>query len=376
YSLGGTALAYLLTRNVNRALSLLMVDFSCALKLSMPLAVLSAMREAGRHHITVKGGKFMEAIAEADTIVFDKTGTLTRACPTVVGVEAFNGTDKDEMLRTAACLEEHYPHSIANAVTRRAIELGLKHDEMHEELEYVVAHGISGRIGDTKVVIGSYHFVFEDEGCTVPEGEKERFDSLPLQYSHLYMAMGGVLSAVILIADPLREEAKEVIEELHELGIKNCVMMTGDSERTAGAIAEEVGVDEYHAEVLPEDKAEFIRQKKAEGHKVIMTGDGINDSPALSEADCGIAISDGAAIAREIADVTIAAEDLRELVKLRRLSTLLMKRINSNYRFVMGFNGGLMALGFFGVLQPTVTALLHNTSTIGISIKSMTDLDS
>ena len=375
YSLGGTVLAYLLTQNADRALSLLMVDFSCALKLSMPLAVLSAMREAGREHITVKGGRFMEAIAEADTIVFDKTGTLTRACPTVIEVEAFNGNDRNEMLRTAACLEEHYPHSIANAVTRRATELGLHHEEMHEELDYVVAHGISGKIGDTKVVIGSYHFVFEDEGCSVPEGEKEKFDSLPAQYSHLYLAMGGVLSAVILISDPLRDEAKSVIEALHGLGIKRCVMMTGDSGRTAKAIAEEVGVDEYHAEVLPEDKAEYIRRSKAEGHKVIMIGDGINDSPALSEADCGIAISDGAAIAREIADVTIAADDLTELVKLRRLSALLMKRINSNYRFVMGFNGALIALGFFGILQPATSALMHNASTIAISLKSMTDLE-
>ncbi|MCR5627242.1 MAG: heavy metal translocating P-type ATPase [Lachnospiraceae bacterium] len=375
YSLGGTVLTYLLTGNVTKAVSILMVDFSCALKLAMPLAVLSAMKEAGKHHTTVKGGKFMEAIAEADTIVFDKTGTLTHATPVVQKVIPFGGNDENEMLRVAACLEEHYPHSIANAVTKKAFEMGLRHDEMHEELEYIVAHGIASKIDGRKVIIGSYHFVFEDEKCTIPPEEKEKFDNLPAEYSLLYIATAGVLSAVICILDPLREEAADVIRELKNLGITKTVMMTGDSENTARAIAAEVGVDEFHAEVLPADKAEYVRKEREEGRKVIMIGDGINDSPALSEADCGIAISDGAAIAREIADVTIGADDLGELVTLRRLSMLLMKRIKSNYRFVMGFNGSLIGLGLLGAVQPATSAFLHNASTIAISLKSMTNLE-
>ena len=374
YSLGGTVVTYLLTRNVTRAVSILMVDFSCALKLSMPLAVLSAMRECGGYHITVKGGKYLEAVAKADTIVFDKTGTLTHAVPTVAEVVPFGGRDAESVLRIAACLEEHYPHSMANAVVKEAVQQGIAHDEMHSEVEYVVAHGIASRINGKKVVIGSHHFVFEDEGCTIPADEQEKFDTLPEQYSHLYLAIGGELSGVICIADPLREEAAEVLNSLRKLGIKKAVMMTGDNERTAAAIARQVGVDEFYAEVLPEDKARFVEQEKAAGRKVIMIGDGINDSPALSAADVGIAISDGAAIAREIADITIAADDLFELATLKRISNALLSRINGNYRFVLGFNGTLIALGAFGILPPATSALLHNISTIGISVRSMTNL--
>lgn len=374
YSLAGTIITYLLTRNVTRAVSILMVDFSCALKLSMPLAVLSAMRECGGYHITVKGGKYLEAVAKADTIVFDKTGTLTHAVPTVAEVVPFGGRDAESVLRIAACLEEHYPHSMANAVVKEAVQQGIAHDEMHSEVEYVVAHGIASRINGKKVVIGSHHFVFEDEGCTVPADEQEKFDTLPEQYSHLYLAIGGELSGVICIADPLREEAAEVLNSLRKLGIKKAVMMTGDNERTAAAIARQVGVDEFYAEVLPEDKAHFVEQEKAAGRKVIMIGDGINDSPALSAADVGIAISDGAAIAREIADITIAADNLFELTTLKRISNALLSRINGNYRFVLGFNGTLIALGAFGILPPATSALLHNISTIGISVRSMTNL--
>ena len=374
YSLTGTIITYLLTRNVTRAVSILMVDFSCALKLSMPLAVLSAMRECGGYHITVKGGKYLEAVAKADTIVFDKTGTLTHAVPTVAEVVPFGGRDAESVLRIAACLEEHYPHSMANAVVKEAVQQGIAHDEMHSEVEYVVAHGIASRINGKKVVIGSHHFVFEDESCTVPADEQEKFDTLPEQYSHLYLAIGGELSGVICIADPLREEAAEVLNSLRKLGIKKAVMMTGDNERTAAAIARQVGVDEFYAEVLPEDKARFVEQEKAAGRKVIMIGDGINDSPALSAADVGIAISDGAAIAREIADITIAADNLFELATLKRISNALLSRINGNYRFVLGFNGTLIALGAFGILPPATSALLHNISTIGISIRSMTNL--
>ena len=374
YSLTGTIITYLLTRNITRAVSILMVDFSCALKLSMPLAVLSAMRECGGYRITVKGGKYLEAVAKADTIVFDKTGTLTHAVPTVAEVVPFGGRDAESVLRIAACLEEHYPHSMANAVVKEAVQQGIAHDEMHSEVEYVVAHGIASRINGKKVVIGSHHFVFEDESCTVPADEQEKFDTLPEQYSHLYLAIGGELSGVICIADPLREEAAEVLNSLRKLGIKKAVMMTGDNERTAAAIARQVGVDEFYAEVLPEDKARFVEQEKAAGRKVIMIGDGINDSPALSAADVGIAISDGAAIAREIADITIAADDLFELATLKRISNALLSRINGNYRFVLGFNGTLIALGAFGIVPPATSALLHNISTIGISVRSMTNL--
>ncbi len=374
YTLGGTVLTWLLTRNVTKAVSVLMVDFSCALKLSMPLAVLSAMRECGTHHITVKGGKFLEAVSEADTIVFDKTGTLSYAEPTVAQVVPFNGQQEDEMLRLAACLEEHYPHSMANAVVMAALEKKLNHEENHTKVQYVVAHGISSIADGQKVVIGSYHFVFEDEGCVVPDGEHEKFSSLPAEYSHLYLAISGVLSAVICIEDPIRPEAPEVIRELKRLGIKKTVMMTGDSERTAQAVAKQVGVDEYYSEVLPEDKAKFIQEERKKGHRVIMIGDGINDSPALSEADAGIAISDGAAIAREVADITISADDLQELVTLKRISDALMKRIGTNYRQIISFNSLLILLGVTGILTPAASALLHNTSTILISMKSMTSL--
>ena len=374
YSLAGTALTYLLTRNATRAISILMVDFSCALKLSMPLAVLSAMRECGSYHITVKGGKYLEAMAKADTIVFDKTGTLTHATPTVARVVPFGGRDERSVLCVAACLEEHYPHSMANAVVKEALRRGISHEEMHSEVEYVVAHGIASRIDGEKVVIGSYHFVFEDEGCVIPAGEQERFDALPPEYSHLYLAMGGTLAGVICVADPLREEASAVLNSLRKLGISKAVMMTGDNERTAAVIAKEVGVDEYFAEVLPEDKARFVEQEKAAGRTVVMIGDGINDSPALSAADVGIAISDGAAIAREIADITIAADDLFELVLLKMTANGLLKRTDGNYRFVLGFNGTLIVLGAAGILPPATSALLHNLSTLGISIRSMTNL--
>ena len=375
WTLGATGLTYLLTRNVTKAMSILMVDFCCALKLAMPISVLSAIREASLYNVTVKGGKFLEAVAEADTIVFDKTGTLTKAHPTVVDVVNFNDEySSDDMLRVAACLEEHFPHSMAKAVVNAAKERHLDHEEMHTKVEYIVAHGISTTIEGKKAVIGSHHFIFEDEKCTIPEGMEDRFENLPEEYSHLYLAIGGVLAGVICIADPLREEASEVLKQLRGLGIRKAVMMTGDNDRTASVIAKQVGVDRYYAEVLPEDKANFVEQEKAAGHTVIMLGDGINDSPALSAADVGIAISDGAAIAREIADVTIAADSLRELVLLKSIANGLQKRTRSNYRFIMSFNSALIVLGAMGILPPATSALLHNASTLGVSLKSMTNL--
>ena len=375
WTLGATGLTYLLTRNVTKAMSILMVDFCCALKLAMPISVLSAIREASLYNVTVKGGKFLEAVAEADTIVFDKTGTLTKAHPTVVDVVNFNDEySSDDMLRVAACLEEHFPHSMAKAVVDAASKKGLSHEEMHTKVEYIVAHGIATSINGKRTVIGSYHFVFEDEKCVVPEGKKPLFESLPLYYSHLYLAIEGKLSAVICIEDPLRDEAAAVVTSLKKAGISKVVMMTGDSERTASVIAKKVGVDEYYAEVLPEDKAAFVEKEKAKGRKVIMIGDGINDSPALSEANVGIAISDGAEIAREIADITVGSDDLYQIVTLKYISNALMKRIKSNYRKIVGFNSGLIALGVAGVLPPTTTALLHNGSTILISVNSMKNL--
>lgn len=374
YSFAGTILTYLFTRNIERAISVLMVDFSCALKLAMPISVLSAMREASGYKITVKGGKYLETVSGANTIVFDKTGTLTKADPVVAGVVTFGGKDKDEMLRLAACLEEHFPHSIANAVVNKANELGLTHEEMHSEVKYIVAHGIASSVDRNDVVIGSYHFVFEDEKAEIPYGEEEKFNELETQYSHLYMAIGGQLAAVIYISDPIREEASAVINTLRMVGIDKVVMMTGDSERTAAAIAKQVGVDEYYVEVLPEDKAAFIEKEHAAGRKVIMVGDGINDSPALSASDAGIAISEGAQIAREVADITVSADTLFELVTLKNISDFLMKRIETNYRFVIGFNFGLIALGVMGILPPATSAVLHNLSTLGVSLHSMTDL--
>lgn len=375
WTLGATGLTYLLTRNVTKAMSILMVDFCCALKLAMPISVLSAIREASLYNVTVKGGKFLEAVAEADTIVFDKTGTLTKAHPTVVDVVNFNDEySSDDMLRVAACLEEHFPHSMAKAVVDAASKNGLSHEEMHTKVEYIVAHGIATSINGKRTVIGSYHFVFEDEKCVVPEGKKSLFESLPLYYSHLYLAIEGKLSAVICIEDPLRDEAAAVVTSLKKAGISKVVMMTGDSERTASVIAKKVGVDEYYAEVLPEDKAAFVEKEKAKGRKVIMIGDGINDSPALSAANVGIAISDGAEIAREIADITVGSDDLYQIVTLKYISNALMKRIKSNYRKIVGFNSGLIALGVAGVLPPTTTALLHNGSTILISVNSMKNL--
>ena len=374
WCLAGTVATYAFTRNVTRAISILMVDFSCALKLSMPLAVLSAMRECGEYHITVKGGKYLEALAKADTIVFDKTGTLTRATPQVVQVVPFSGCGEQEVLQLAACLEEHFPHSMANAVVRAAKERGISHEEMHSEVEYIVAHGIASRVSGERVVIGSHHFVFEDEHCTIPEDEREKFDNLEPEYSHLYLAASGRLAGVICIADPLRPEASRVLRALRSLGITNTVMMTGDSERTAAAIAKQVGVDQFFAEVLPEDKAAFVQKAKSEGHTVVMIGDGINDSPALSAADVGIAINSGAAIAREIADVTIKADSLEELVILKTIANSLQRRVSANYHFVLTFNSALIALGAMGILQPASSAMLHNLSTIGISLKSMTNL--
>ena len=374
YTLIGTGLVYLLTRNVIKALAVLMVDFSCALKLAMPVSVLSAIREASENGITVKGGKYLEAVAEAETIVFDKTGTLTKAEPVVTSVISFEERSEDELLRIAACLEEHFPHSMANAVVEAARKKGLKHDEMHSKVNYIVAHGISSSISGKKVIIGSHHFVFEDEGVVIPKGFEEKFENIPEDSSHLYMAIEGELSAVICISDPVREEAAEVIKQLKFLGIKNIVMMTGDNERTAKVVAAQIGVDKYYAGVLPEDKARFIEEEKAKGRKVIMVGDGINDSPALSASDCGIAISGGAEIAREIADITIVADNLNELVKLKTLSNLLMKRINGNYRKIVGINGGLIGLGVFGVIQPTTSALVHNLSTLAIGLHSTTNL--
>ena len=374
YTLGGTALTYLFTRNITKTLAVLMVDFSCALKLAIPIAVLSAMRESSGHHISVKGGRFLEAVARADTIVFDKTGTLTHATPTVAQVVPFGGRKEAEMLRLAACLEEHYPHSIANAVVEEAKKRGLSHEEYHSQVQYVVAHGISSMVEGKKVLIGSAHFVFEDEGCYVPVGEEDKFAALPAEYSHLYLCIAGELAAVICIHDPLRREARAAVAALHECGFTNVVMMTGDNRKTAEAVAAEVGVDAVYAEVLPEDKAAFIHQQREKGHTVIMVGDGVNDSPALSEADAGIAISTGAAIAREIADITIASEDLFALVTLRRLGEGLMRRIHRNYRFIVGFNFSLIVLGVAGILPPTTSALLHNMSTLGISLRSMTDL--
>ena len=374
FTFAGSLLSFALTRNVTRALSVLMVDFSCALKLAMPLAVLSAMREAGREHITVKGGKFLEAVAKADTIVFDKTGTLTHACPRVAEVVPFNGKDEAEMLRLAACLEEHFPHSMANAVVEEARRRGLRHEERHATVEYLVAHGIASSVDGEQVRIGSAHFIFEDEQCVIPEDEQAKFDALSPAFSQLYLAIDGVLSAVICISDPLREESKDVLSALRNLGVKNAVMLTGDSPRTAAAIAEQLGVDDFRAGVLPSDKADYVAALRREGHTVLMVGDGINDSPALSEADAGIAISDGAAIAREIADITIAADSLWELVRLRQLSMALLHRIQNNYRFVIGFNGALIGLGVAGVLPPATSAMLHNLSTLAVSLHSMSAL--
>jgi heavy metal translocating P-type ATPase len=374
YSLLGAGITYLLTRNVTKALSFLMVDYSCAMKLSMPLAVLSAIKESREHRISVKGGKFMEAMAEADTLVFDKTGTLTHATPTLMNVVTFDGRDPDEMLRIAACLEEHYPHSVANAIVKGAKDKGLDHDELHSKVEYIVAHGISSSIDGEKVVIGSYHFVFEDEGCVIPESEKYKLDEINKEYSRIFMAIGGRLAAVLCIFDPLREEAAEVICRLHELGFKKICMMTGDNKKNAEAVAAKLNLDEFCAEVLPEDKADFVKKEREKGHKVVMIGDGVNDTPALSEADVGIAILDGAPIAREIADITIASDDLHQLITLRQISTALMKRIKSNYRFILGFNSALIAGGLFGIMNPASSALLHNGSTILTGLKSMTDL--
>lgn len=374
YMLGGTILTYLLTRNVTKAMAVLMVDFSCALKLAMPIAVLSAMRESNDYNISVKGGRFLEAVANANTVVFDKTGTLTYATPKVAEIVTFGNHTENEMLRLAACLEEHYPHSMANAVVDEAKKRGLSHEEYHSEVKYVVAHGISSAVNNKKVIIGSYHFVFEDEGCSIPEGDEEKFHSLSPEYSHLYLCISGELAAVICIYDPLRSEAKDAIAALHKCGISKVVMMTGDNKKTAKAVAKIVGVDEYYAEVLPEDKADFIRSEKAKGRKVIMIGDGVNDSPALSEADAGIAINTGAAIAKEIADITIASENLFEIVTLRKLSEALMSRIHRNYRFIVSFNLMLIILGVSGVILPTTSALFHNMSTLGISLKSMTNL--
>ena len=374
YTFAGSLLSLVLTRNVTRALSVLMVDFSCALKLAMPLAVLSAMREAGREHITVKGGKFLEAVARADTIVFDKTGTLTHACPRVAKIVPFNGKEETEMLRLAACLEEHFPHSMANAVVEEARCRGLRHEERHAKVEYLVAHGIASSVDGEQVRIGSAHFIFEDEKCVIPEDEQAKFDALSPAFSQLYLAINGVLSAVICISDPLREEARDVLSALQDLGVKNAVMLTGDSPRTAAAIAEQLGVDDFQAGVLPSDKADYVAALRREGHTVLIVGDGINDSPALSEADAGIAISDGAAIAREIADITIAADSLWELVRLRQLAMALMHRIQNNYRFVIGFNGALIGLGVAGVLPPATSAMLHNLSTLAVSLHSMSAL--
>ena len=374
YTLGGTALTYLLTRNITKTLSVLMVDFSCALKLAMPIAVLSAMRESAQYHISVKGGKFLENIAKADTIVFDKTGTLTHATPTVAQIVPFGGHSETEMLRLAACLEEHYPHSIANAVVEEAKRRGLDHQEYHSQVQYIVAHGISSMVEGEKVIIGSAHFVFEDEKCVIPDGEQEKYEQLDPSYSHLYLCIGGTLAAVLCICDPLRAEAAQAVRALHDCGISRVVMMTGDNRRTAQAVAKAVGVDEVHAEVLPEDKAAYIRQAREKAHVVIMVGDGVNDSPALSEADVGVAISTGAAIAQEIADITVSSEDLMALVTLRQLSCALMARIHRNYRFIIGFNCSLIGLGLIGILPPTTSALLHNMSTLGISMKSMTNL--
>ncbi len=374
YSLGATGLIWLVTRNVTKALAVLMVDFSCALKLSMPIAVLSAMREASTYHLTVKGGRFLEAVSQADTFVFDKTGTLTYAAPQVAAVIPFNGEQEDEVLRLAACLEEHYPHSMAKAVVAEAERRGLHHEERHSKVDYIVAHGVSSSVDGKKVVIGSHHFVFEDEGCVIPEGEQEKFDTLPEEYSHLFLGVGGVLSAVICVKDPLREEAGKIIDGLHRLGIPKLVMMTGDSERTARSVARTIGIDEYYSEVLPEDKANYIRREHEAGRKVIMLGDGVNDSPALSEADAGIAIRDGAAIAREVADITIGANDLYSLLTLKRVSDALMRRIHRNYRRIIGFNLMLICLGVAGILPPATSALLHNASTLVISLESMTSL--
>lgn len=374
YSLAGFGLTYLFTRNVTKALSFLMVDYSCAMKLSMPLSVLSAIREAREYGISIKGGKFMEAVAEADTIVFDKTGTLTYAAPKLMEVVTFGGEDSDEMLRVAACLEEHYPHSVANAIVDGAKEKGLSHEELHSKVEYIVAHGVSSYIGAKKVVIGSYHFVIEDEGCQIPADEKDRLDAIKPEYSRIYLAIDGMLTAVLCIFDPVRDEAALVMKELHKLGIKNICMMTGDNLKTARAVAAKIGIDEFYAEVLPEDKASYVRRQRELGHKVIMIGDGVNDSPALSEADVGVAIEAGAAIAREIADITISTDNLMRLVTMRKISAALMDRIHSNYRFVIGFNSTLIALGLSGIMSPSSSALLHNGSTILTGVKSMTNL--
>ena len=373
YSLGGTVLTWLVTRNAAKALSVLMVDYSCALKLAMPISVLSAIRECSKYDVSVKGGKYLEAVSDADTIVFDKTGTLTNARPRVAKIVTFGGNEEDDMLRLAACLEEHYPHSIANAVVNEALERNLQHRERHSKVEYVVAHGISSAVDGEKVVIGSYHFVFQDENCSVPNGEEEKFAAIPNEYSHLYMAISGKLAAVICIEDPIKENVADAIKALHALGLK-IVMMTGDSERTAKAVAEKIGIDEFYAEVMPEDKAAFVDKEHAAGRKVIMIGDGINDSPALSAADAGVAISTGAAIAKEVADITVSSDDLNALVYLRRISCALMQRIHANYRMIISFNSALIALGVLGIIQPTASAMLHNLSTLAIGLKSMTDL--
>ena len=374
YSLGGTLLAYLLTGNVQKAMSVLMVDYSCALKLAMPIAVLSAMRECGSAHITVKGGKFLEAVAEAPTLVFDKTGTLTHAAPKLKQVIPFDDRGEDELLRMAACLEEHYPHSIAGAVVEAARERGLVHPERHSEIEYIVAHGIASTVDGQSVRIGSYHFLFEDEGCAVPTGQRERFAGLPEGYTYLYMSIEGRLAAVFCIEDPVRDEAAEVIAALRQLGFDRIVMMTGDGQRTASAVAVRLGLDDFCAEVLPEDKAAFIRSEHQRGRRVVMIGDGVNDSPALSEADAGIAIAAGAAIAREVADITIQTDDLRGLVLLRQISRGLMDRIERSYRRIMTVNSMLILLGFLGVLPPATTALMHNLSTILFSVQNMQSL--
>jgi len=370
----GTALTWLFTRNITKALAVLMVDFSCALKLTMPIAVLSAIRQAGSYDITVKGGKFLEAVAEAETIVLDKTGTLTKAMPTVKMIVPFCEAGENELLRIAACLEEHFPHSMAKAVVSAAKKAGLEHEEMHSKVEYIVAHGISSSIEGKRVFIGSAHFIFDDEKCTVPKEYQKQFESLPEEYSHLYLAIDGVLAAVICIEDPLREESASVVRALKGAGFQKVVMMTGDNERTAAFIARKAGVDEYYSEVLPEDKAMFIEKEKAKGKKVLMVGDGINDSPALSAADAGIAVSDGSELAREIADITIPADNLSQIVRLKYLSQALMRRINRNYKEIVGINTLLILLGVGGMIQPTTTAMFHNMSTIAISLQSMQNL--
>lgn len=374
YSFLGFGITAAVTRNMTKALSFLMVDYSCAMKLSMPLAVLSAMKEARDYGISVKGGKFMELVSEADTIVFDKTGTLTHATPKLMETIPFGNHDPDEMLRIAACLEEHYPHSVANAIVNAAFEKNLKHDEIHSKVEYIVAHGISSYIGEKKVVIGSYHFVMENEHVVIPDLEQHKLDMIKEEYSRIYLAIDGVLVAVFCIFDPVREDAKNTIQNLRQLGITNICMMTGDNWKTAESVARSLEIDQFQAEVLPEDKAQFVRQMREQGHKVIMVGDGINDSPALSEADVGVAIDSGAAITREIADITIVSDHIESLIILRKISRSLMNRIKKNYRFIVGFNSSLIGLGVAGVISPSSSALFHNGSTILTGLKSTTKL--